>query len=243
MATFNSFANILPDPVHRITDQGDLDLSGTPGPGFSGLRFTSNGETQVSRTNSGRGVHRDSGTQFWSFSIRYNPMLREQFDPVDAFLASRNARRDPFFVALPQFARPKDPVFAAFAAANIITVQQAREAGSPNLLVGDISSSQRQSRPGDMFTINDPANANHLKVYKITAVETNARYQAGTAPPSTTQRRIHFNPPLQRNVSSGAVINFISPLFRVVAKSDLREYELDQDNLYSFSLDVEEIQP
>lgn len=243
MATFNTFSDILPDPVHKVTPQGDLDPSGVPGPGFSAMNFVSNGDTQVSRTNSGRGVHRDQEVQYWSFSIKYNPMLREQFDPVDAFLASRNARRDPFFVVLPQYSKPKNSAFAAFAASNTISNKGAYAAGVSKMMIDSIPAINGDPSPGDMFTISDPANANHLKVYKVTRVETSARYQAATTQPAVTERRIHFSPPLQRNVSDNSEIVFTNPKFRVVAKSDLREYNLDTDNLYQFSLDLEEIMP
>lgn len=243
MPTFNAFSNILPDPLNKITDQGDVDPSGAPGPGFSAINFQSNGETQVSRTNSGRGVHRDQEVQYWSFSIKYNPMFREQFDPVDTFLASRNARRDPFFVILPQYSKPKNPLFVTFATANIIRNKGAYNAGITNIMVDTGVSFTSFARPGDMFTISDPANANHLKVYKVTRVETNARYQASTTQPLASEMRIHFSPPLSRNITDNSVINFINPKFRVITKSDIREHNLDTDNLYQFSLDCEEIQP
>ena len=244
MVTFNSFATILPDPVNKITDSGDTDpTAGVAGPGFSAINFVSNGETQVSRTNSGRGVSRDQGRQYWSFSIKYNPMLRAQFDPVDSFLASRNARRDPFFVVLPQYSKPKDATFATFAGANILKVSGDTQAGATYFLMNCISVISGTPKPGDMLTITDAANANHKKVYKVTRVESDARYQAGTTAPTTFEKRIHINPPLQRFTTTTSVVNFINPLFRVVARSDVREYELNTDNLYNFSLDVEEIQP
>lgn len=244
MATFNAFANILPDPLYKYTDQGDIDNSGTAGPGFAGLRFTSNGETQVSRTNSGRGVHRDQGVQYWSFTIQYNPMLRDQFEPVEAFLAARNGRKNPFFVQLPQYAKPRDTRFAAWlAAGNNVTASEARLAGDNSIMVGSIPTASGQPKYGDMFNIVDPNNANHLKAYKVTAVETNARYQAGSTQPSTTQRRVWFDPPLQRNVAQGSTLVFLNPKFRVMQKSSVREYDLNTEGLYSFSLDLEEIQP
>jgi hypothetical protein len=243
MVTFNSFANILPDPVNKITDSGDIDPTGVAGPGFAGVNFASNGETQVSRTNSGRGVSRDQGRQWWSFSIRYNPMLRDQFDPVDTFLASRNARRDPFYVVLPQYSKPKDSTFNAFALSNTLHVEGDTAAGATNFMLNCTAVINGNPRPGDMFTITDAANANHKKVYKVTRVETSTRYQAGTTAPTTHERRVHINPPLQRFTSNNSIVNFINPLFRVVMKGDVREYELTTENLYNFSLDLEELQP
>ena len=243
MPVFNSFSNVLPDPIRKITDQGDIDASGVAGPGFAGVHFSSNSETQVSRTNSGRGVQRDQETQFWSFSIKYNPMFRAQFDPVDAFLASRNGRRNPFFVVLPQYSKPKDSAFATFATSNIIRTFTPVLSGARSLMIDAVPVFSSTPKPNDMFTITDPANANHLKMYKITRVETNLRYQAGSLQPTTNQLRIHVDPPIQRATTEDAVINFINPMFRVIQRSDIREHDLDTNNLYSFSLDLEEIQP
>jgi hypothetical protein len=74
-------------------------------------------------------------------------------------------------------------------------------------------------------------------------VETASTYQTGTTAPGATQRRIWTQPPISRAVSSGATINFVNPKFRVVQKGDTMEYDLDTDNLYQFSLSLEEILP
>jgi len=243
MPTFTSFSNILPDPANPITDAGDISAAGTPGPGFSALGFQSVTDTQVSRTQSGRGIQRDGGSQHWEFTISYNPMFRSQFDPIDTFLLGRNPRRDPFYVILPQYSKPKT---AAFAASNIVcTVAGATKSGADTLMMSMSAAPPNGGslRPGDMFTIADPNDFNHQKVYKVSAVETNAYYQAGSVQPTTRQSRIHFSPPLVRNTADGSVINYMNPKFRVITKSDVQEHSLNTDNLYSFSLAVEEIQP
>ena len=244
MATFTAFSNILPDPANPITDAGDISVSaGTPGPGFSALSFQSVTDTQVSRTVSGRGIQRDGGSQHWEFTISYNPMFRYQFDPIDTFLLGRNPRRDPFYVILPQYSKPKDATFASFAASKIIYTGAAYDPGVDTIIAQCASNFSSYARPGDVFTISDPSDFNHQKVYKIAAVEKASYYQAGTTPPGNAQMRLHISPPLQRAVSSGATINFINPKFRVIAKTDVQEHSINTDNLYSFSLAVEEIQP
>jgi hypothetical protein len=246
MATFNSFATILPDPVYKITDAGNTDASGQPGPGFASVAFQSNGDTQVSRTISGRGVHRDQGTHFWAFTITYHKMTREQFDPVDAFLGARNARKKAFYVVLPQHAKPKQPAFAAYVLSNpnLLVSEFAVEAGISAVMIKTTNNTaiSGNPRPGDFFNIEDATNANHLKTYKITRVETDQLYQAGTTAPTASRKRIHFEPPLQRAIAANAKIVF-TPKFRVIMKGDLREYQLDTDNLYNFGLQLEEIQP
>ncbi len=244
MTTFSTFSNILPDPLHPITDAGDFSISGSPGPGFAAVNFQSVRDSQTSRTISGRGVLRDGSSQHWEFTISYNRMFRALFDPIDSFLDGRNPRTDPFFVALPQYLRPKDPIFAAFALANTINIISNPIAGSNKLLISHAGSTLGAPKPGDMFTIIDPADFNHKKVYKVVGVETPTYYQAATTPPAAGQFRIHITPPLQRSVlTNPSVINFIKPLFRVITKSDTHEYTLDTENLYSLNLPVEEMQP
>lgn len=243
MATFTAFSNILPDPANPITDAGDTNSNGTPGPGFSAMNFQSVTDTQVSRTVSGRGIQRDGGSQHWEFTISYNPLFRYQFDPVDTFLQGRNPRRDPFYVILPQYSKPKDPAFAMFAAGKIIYTAEAYDPGTSAIMVQCASNFTSYARPGDMFTISDSADYNHQKVYKVTAVEKSSYYQAGTVAPGNAQMRLHVTPPLQRSVSSGATLNFINPKFRVITKTDVQEHSINTENLYSFSLNLEEIQP
>lgn len=241
MSAFSTFSDILPDPIFKVSDTGALDLStGTPGPGFAGVGFKSNKDTDVSRTNSGKGIHKERDSAFWAFTILYNPMLRDEFDVVDAFLHARNGRLNPFFVVLPQYNKPKDPTFNTYVLSNTVTMAQAYSAGATSLLIGPTITGN--PKPGDMFTITDASNANHLKVYKVTRVETNADYQTGTIQPTTSQRKIHIFPPLSRSVTSGSTLNFINPKFRVYPTSTVQEYSLDKDGLYAFSLDVEEIQ-
>lgn len=244
MATFNFFSNILPDPVYKITDAGDQDVTGTPGPGFAGVNFRSVRDSQVSKTLSNRTIGRDSGKHAWEFSIKYNPMFRASIEPVLAFLDGRNARTKPFYVVLPQYSRPQSDAFNTFALTYVIKAKGYTPAGSSVLEVNTTVPFTAYPKPGDMFTVADPLDANHLKVYKVSAVETSARYQAGTTAPTSSELRLHIAPPLVRTVNSNTtVLTFINPKFRVSAKNDIQEYELNTEGLYSYSLDVEETLP
>lgn len=245
MATFTTFSDLLPDPNNKINNAGAVDASGSAGPGFAKIKFTSDNTTQVSRTISGRGVTASPSYHKWSFDISYNPMTRAEFDPVGAFLESRRGRLNPFYVILPQHAKPKDTTFATYAAANLSAITAAAtSSGSPTLMLNGFTAVSGSPSPGDFFTITDSSDANHKKSYKVLRVEDNGTYQTGTtAPTLNTQRRVWTQPPMSRAVSSGAVINFINPKFRVIQKGDTMEYDLDTDNLYQFSLSVEEILP
>ena len=244
MATFTDYSNILPDPNNRINTAGASDSSGSAGPGFAKIKFSSNNQIQVGRTISGRGVTASPGYHMWEFSINYNPMLRSEFEPVATFLESRRARLYPFYVVLPQHAKPQNDAFATWCAANLngITVSGAHTAGSSTLLI-NMSTSTGEPSVGDFITITDNSDVNHKKAYKIVRVETNSTYKTGTTAPGATQRKLHIVPPITRTTSSGSVVNFINPKFRVIQKGDTIEYDLDTDNLYQFSLNLEEILP
>ena len=249
MVTFTSFSDLLPDPNNKINNAGAIDSSGSAGPGFAKIKFASDNTTQVSRTVSGRGVTASPSYHFWAFDISYNPLTRAEFDPVGAFLESRRGRLNPFYVILPQHAAPKDTTFYLWVAPaisgglnNSITASVTL-AGSPSVMMNGFSAISGSPSPGDFFTITDSADVNHKKAYKVLRVEDNGTYQIGTTQPTTAQRRIWTQPPISRATSSGATINFINPKFRVIQKGDTMEYDLDTDNLYQFSLSVEEMLP
>lgn len=196
-----AFSNILPDPVNKITDAGVYDNStGTAGPGFASAALRSVGETQVSRTRSGRGVQRAQSLHYWECDIKYNPMTRDEFAPVDSFLLSRNARKTPFFIALPQYASSRDSTWASTVSTHPVYVETAASAGDTVLTIKHLSLSG-SPKPTDMITITDPTDTNHTKMYKITRVESNTVYE--TAGLASTQRRIHIHPPLARDVAIG----------------------------------------
>lgn len=246
MPTFTSFSDLLPDPVNKINNAGAADASGNAGPGFAKIKFSSDNTTQVSRTISGRGVTASPSYHSWSFDISYNPMTRDEFDPIGTFLDGRRGRLNPFFVILPQHAAPKNATFAAYATANLngITAAATTASGSPTLMLNGFSAISGSPSPGDFFTITDSSDVNHKKAYKVLRVEDNGTYQIGTTVPTlNTQRRVWTQPPISRAVTSGAIINFINPRFRVIQKGDTLEYDLDTDNLYQFSLSLEEILP
>lgn len=246
MATFLSYNNRLPDPTFFVNEAGAIGVgAGYKGPGFASVRVSDTESTQVSRTVSGRGVSRSTASQHWEISIRYNPMTRDEFDVVDTFLQSRGGRRYPFFVVLPQYSKPRNVAFANYVTSVPQRVAQPTAAGAPTLLMESNNGSAVQGLPkmGDMFTISDPANINHMKVYKVLGVEDSNYYRAGTTAPPVGKYRVRTNPPLQRFTNQNATVNWINPAFRVVMKGDVIEHELDTENTYQFGLELEEIQP
>jgi|SRR6056300_473153 hypothetical protein len=185
--------------------------SGTSGPGFASVKLSSDQPIMRDRTRSGRLVSRAVSYHLWNIDIAYNPMTKAQFNPIYAFLLEKQGSLKPFFVELPQYRNQSVTSKTAFSAV----------AGSNTIIVNNTTG----IRAGMMFNINDSLDTTHTKAYVVTRAS------------STT---LTFTPGLQKAVSTGATVNFTNPKIRVIQSGDVQEYALNTNNLYSFSLKLEE---
>ena len=238
MASFNSFADRLPDPSFGVGEDGSSTNSAINGPGFAGVSFTSDRPVAVTRTNSGRTISRAIVGQRWKIQISYNPMTRDEFEPVYTFLQARG-RLTPFFVSLPQYS---DTRYSSLS--STILVDGAHVAGAGSVRLDGFGNDNQSTglRPGDMITFNDSNNSNHKKAYQITRVLTNSNYLAGNQP-NSGERIVYLNPPLEKSLADNATVNYQNVLIRVMMTTDVIEYSLGANNLYQFSLNLEEAQP
>jgi len=246
MATYTSFLNTLPDPTNPIGPGGQALATasgGIAGPGFASVTFTSEAPIQLSRTNSGRVLTRSIAGHKWTIGIKYNPMTREQFEPIYSFLLEKNGRLNPFFVKLPQNATSRNSAFTTHEASNSITTATTGSAGAGYILqAGHNTTEATQPQPGDMFTITDTNDSLHTKAYRVTRTMSNATYNSAIhSQPTTAQRVVYFTPHLQKAVSSGAACDY-TPLIRVLQKGNIQQYSLATNNLFTFSLNLEEAQ-
>jgi len=245
MGAFTGFQNTLPDPNNAIGSGGQA--SGTNGPGFAAIKFASESPVQVSRTNSGRVITRSVAGHKWSISITYNPMTRENFEPIFSFLLQQKGRLNPFYVQLPNQYTSRNAAFNTHLNSNNILVDGSLAAGVSVMKTDNHNSTQTTSpQPGDMFTITDTSDSLHTKAYRVTRVMTSALYWAGLTgndiPTDNAERGIYFTPNLQRDVAAGKTIVYKNPKIRVILKNDIQEYSLGTNNLYTFSLNLEEAQ-
>ena len=232
---FTSFANRLPDPAFKITEAGENSNSGLAGPGFASVKFSSEQPISVSRTNSGRVITRAIVSHVWKIQISYNPMTRDEFEPVYNFLLEKRGRLKPFFVKLPQHS-PRTTTSGTY------TIQGPASAGSSSILT-TVSSLSGGLRPGDLVTINDSQNSNHTKAYQIVKVnDSTNKLSSDTDLNNANERRLFLVPPLARTVSNSSTVTFANPLIKVMLQSDIQEYDLGTNNLYEFSLNLEEVQ-
>ncbi len=236
----------LPDPVNKIMDSGLQDNSnGTAGPGFASVQLSSVQPTMGDRTNGARYISRSLAKQHWTISINYNPLTRDEFEPVNSFLMSRQGSLLPFFVTLPQYSTTRNLTFFTYAQSNDLSVVGLVPSGSTRMLVDGFTSASGSPRPGDMFNIVDSFNSNHVKAYMVTRVETAADHSSVFTPtdPTAAQRVVHFNPPLTYETQNNSVVDFTESNIRVVQTGDTTEYSLGVNGLYNFSLKLEEALP
>ena len=238
MGAFTEFQNTLPDPNNAIGSGGQA--SGTNGPGFAAIKFASESPVQVSRTNSGRVITRSVAGHKWNISITYNPMTRENFEPIFSFLLQQKGRLNPFYVQLPNQYTSRNAAFNTHLNSNNILVDGSLAAGVSVMKTDNHNSTQTTSpQPGDMFTITDTSDSLHTKAYRVTRVTNNTDYLSGSQP-ATDERYVYFTPNLSRATSDNSIVVFKNPKIRVILKSDVQEYSLGTNNLYTFSLNLEE---
>ena len=206
--------NTLPDPNNQITDAGQSG-SGSTGPGFLSVKFSSIQPILRDRTNSGRIISRAHAYHKWQIGLTYNPLTREEFDPVYNFLLHRRGTLKPFFISLPQY-RAQGPTGKSFG--------QNEPAGKTTPLTLNNTTG---IEPGMLFTIADSADSSHTKAYIVTQV--------------VDSTDITITPGLAKAVTGGATLDFADPKIKVIQTSDTREYSLNVNNLYTFSLNVEEV--
>jgi len=256
MANFE-FSNTLPDPQYGIDTAGldynykintDNELIGKLGQPFANVKLASILPVESDRTIRGRLISRIKQYHKWDIEIRYNPMTKDEFSPIYRFLMERRGSLKPFNVILPQYRRPQDAQFAY----NVTDIAKVIATSGP-VLRGTSTMAVRYSEwnvtdnynaglptPGDMFTVLDDEDSLHTKTYMVTRVETTLDYDSTGTKPADTQIRIHFTPGLQREITTDTFLEFSDPMIQVVQKQNTQEYDLNTEDLYSFSIRLEE---
>lgn len=250
MPTFTDYTDILPDPNNPIGWAGQATSTtssgGAAGPGFASVSLTSYQPAIKDYTNSGRILGRAIASQRWRIKINYNPMTRAEFEPIYTFLLGRRGPLYPFYVSLPQYRTPRDSTFATFSASNSLKPIVGYSAGTPYMSLGNSTASystttHKHPLPGDLFHFT-ASNSNHKKAYMVTKVLTSTDYLSGGSQPQTNAPLVYFTPGLAKAVVAGDNVIFHNPLIKVIMVGDVQEYSLNTQNLYSFSLNLEEVQ-
>lgn len=214
-----AFTDILPDPTHKINLAGQADANGVGGPGYMGVKLSSESPMIKDKYNSMRYENQSGYHHKWTIDIAYNPLTCIEFHLIYGFLGLKRCLLKPFYVSVPPY--ESQSLIG-------ITLSETGYKGDDTLLVNGTG-----VVPGMIFNL-----AGTTKIYKVTRVETNTLNDTAVA---SGKERLHITPPMVETVLYNTNVNFLDPLFKVVQVSDMSNYSLNKDGLFNFSLQLEEV--
>ena len=167
--------------------------------------------TIVSVTTSGRVQARQIDGQKFRMTLTYPPMTRAEFAPIKAFLMKQRSRLNTFTVIPPTISNAQGTAAG--------TPTGTASAGDTSITLGGTSTGTLKA--GDYIKF-----ANHDKVYMV--VEDQSDISTGT---------LTIEPPLRSAVSS-TDITYDNVPFTVRQTNDVQEFSIGTTNLFQYELDV-----
>jgi len=221
MPSFAGFTDVLPDPINTIGSAGQA--GGTPGPGFKGIKLQSIDILMNTTTNSGRRNTKAATYHKWGIDITYNAMTQAEFAPIYSFLLMKKHTLVPFFVEIPEL-NTEDPGLP------VLVGNHWR--GDDKVLVNTASFGLT---PPLYFTLGAPT-----KIYMVTRAETNTNSAIYSPTIDVDEELLHITPSLANDSTGGSALDFQSMRFYVRQVGNT-SYTIDNKNLYTFSLKLEEV--
>ena len=182
-------------------------------PEFQAINVSSRHNNVYSETVSGRTQVRTVGGQRFSFTARYNPMTRAEFQPVFAFVMSQQGRLGTFSIVPP-------------------VIGSTSGSATGTALCNGGASAGDTTIPVDGFTgdikAGDFVKFSHGKVYMVTA----DRDGAGD---------ISIEPALISDVADNEEMTYNSVTFTMRLNNDIQSYSLSANEYYEYEIDMIEV--
>lgn len=229
MPAYATYPQTLPDPNLPV---GEI---GVPGPGYRQLELSAN-QPNIYSLSAGSQRKGSFANQrgYWTLTITYNKLPKDEFNILYSFLLSKKYSMEPFYVNLPQYGNPA------------VTQKSYVFSDKPynQIFVNDGSGgSSILPNPGDMFVLEDVDN--YYGLYRVLRVEDSVtNMQARTFGISDERYTIWPTLPLSVQLSFVSA-NFTFDNIRLYGKitGDI-SYKIGDDNLYSISpITVTEVRP
>lgn len=183
-------------------------------PVFQAINLQSNHSNLSSRSISGKLQVRSLGGQRWSFSAKYAPMTRAEFNPVFAFVISQQGQLGEFTIVPPVISSTSGTATGTLACNGITAV------GSSTVPVDGITGT---IKAGDFVKF-----ANHSKVYMVTA----DRDGAGD---------MTIEPALVSAVADDETVTYNSVPFTMRLANNVQSYSTGLGNFYEYEVDLIEV--
>jgi len=182
-------------------------------PEFQAINVSSRHNNLFSQAISGRVQVRALGGQRWSFTARYNPMTRAEFQPVFAFVTSQQGRLGSFGIVPPVVGSTSGD------ATGTALANGAASFGATSVAVDGFTGT---IKAGDFVKFA------HGKVYMVTA----DRDGPGN---------IEIEPALIEDVDDNDQMIYNDVTFTMRLDNDVQEYGLSSNEFYEYQIDMVEV--
>jgi len=199
-------------------------MSGTfpSSPAPRDVAISSNQNTIVTTTASGRRQARQIDGQKFRLRIRFPVMTRAEFAPINAFIMKQRSQMESFQYVPPTI---DDSLGVA---SGVISVNGAISAGATSCSIdGMANSTSGVFKAGDYFRFTG-----QNKVYMVVADVNSNGSGAGT---------LTFEPPLRANVADNAVLIYSNVDFTVGLTGDIQEFTIGTENYFQYEVDLIEV--
>ncbi len=186
------------------------------------VAISTNQNTIVTTTASGRRQARQIDGQRFRLRLRFPVMTRTEFAPILAFIMKQRSQLESF-----QYTPPTvDDALGV--ASGVISVNGAISAGVTSVAIdGMANSTSGVFKAGDLFRFTGQS-----KVYMcVSDVSSNGSGQ-GT---------LTFEPPLRSNVSDNAILIYSNVDFTVGLTGDIQEFNIGTENYFQYEIDLIEV--
>jgi len=199
-------------------------MSGTfpSSPVANSASISSQQNTIVSTTTSGRRQARQIDGQRFRMTISFPPMTRTEFSPINAFIMKQRSQLESFNYSPPTISTPLGVV------SGVISVNGAISAGVTSVAIdGMANSTTGVFKAGDYFRFTG-----QNKVYMV---------MADVSSNGSGQGTLTFEPPLRTAVADNAILIYSNVDFTVSLISDVQEFNIGTENLFQYQIDVIEV--
>ena len=192
----------------------------TPVP--SSVSISTNQNTIVTTTASGRRQARQIDAQKFRLRIRFPIMTRTEFAPINAFILKQRSQMESFTFVPPTV---DDSLGVA---TGVISVNGSISAGATTCSIdGMANSTSGVFKAGDYFRFTG-----QNKVYMVMADVSSNGSGAGT---------LTFEPPLRTAVSDNAILIYSNVDFTVGLTGDVQEFNISTENYFQYEIDLIEV--
>jgi hypothetical protein len=186
------------------------------------VAISSNQNTIVTTTASGRRQARQIDGQRFRLRLRFPVMTRTEFAPINAFIMKQRSQMESFQYVPPTI----DDALGV--ASGVISVNGAISAGVTSVAIdGMANSTSGVFKAGDYFRFTG-----QTKVYMV---------MADVSSNGSGQGTLTFEPPLRANVADNAVLIYSNVDFTVGLTGDIQEFNISTENYFQYEVDLIEV--